>query len=353
MTIQDLLSAAIKQKASDLHLIAGYSPALRIDGDLEPLYQTEILNGETISALVKPLLNPQQTEVFERQKELDFACEIQNVGRFRVNLYLQQGRPSAAFRHLPYAIRTLDELNLPQNLNVFLELKQGFVLVTGPTGQGKTTTLASLINYLNLSRPIHIITIEDPVEYIFPKAKAMISQRELGFDTLSWPAALRAALREDPDVVLIGEMRDYETISTALTVAETGHLVFASLHTNSAAQTIDRIIDVFPENAKSQVRFQLSATLEGIVSQRLVPALGGGRLPAVEILLATPAVRSNIREGKTHQIDNIIQTSSSLGMQTLEESLAFWVKQGKVELEIAERFAANPREVVRAAKGAK
>lgn len=351
MNIQDLLTTTVKQKASDLHLLAGYPPTLRLDGELKVIAENYPLVSEDISSLLEPTLNSKEKKLLLENRQLDYAYEVSGIGRFRVNAYFQKETLAAAFRHIPYEIRTLEALNLPPILGSLTQLKQGFVLITGPTGHGKTTTMASLVNRLNLDRPVHIITLEDPIEYIYKKGKALISQREMGADTLSWPEALRAAIRQDPDVVLIGEMRDYETIAAALTVAETGHLVFASLHTNSASQSIDRIIDVMPPQAKAQARFQLSATLEAVVSQRLVPALGGGRVPAVEILLSTPAVRNVIREKKTYQIDNLIQTSAGLGMQTLEDSLAFWVKQGKIELAVAEQFASRPQDVSRAVKG--
>ena len=274
--------------------------------------------------------------------ELDFSFEFQGKGRFRVNIYKQKGNTAAALRLIPYRIPPLEELGLPQSLYKIPELKQGFILVTGPTSHGKSTTLASFINKVNFSRPAHIITIEDPIEYVYPRGTSLIDQREMYKDTKSWGNSLRAALREDPDVVLIGEMRDLETISSAMTIAETGHLVFATLHTNSAAQSVDRIIDVFPENQQPQIRLQLASTLEVIISQRLIPTIEPGRTLAAEVLFATPAVRNIIREGKTYLIDNLIETSAEMGMQILERSLATLIKEGKISEEIGLRFALRP-----------
>jgi twitching motility protein PilT len=269
------------------------------------------------------------------------------MGRFRTNLYYQRGVLSAEFRFLQPAIRTIEELHMPKICHSFADLKQGFVLVTGPTGQGKSTTLASIINEINLNKSLHILTIEDPIEYVYPLGKSIISQREMDLDTHSWSMALRSALREDPDVVLVGEMRDPETIAAAMTIAETGHLVFSTLHTNSASQTIDRIIDSFPSGQQSQIRTQLASTLKGVVSQRLIPQLNGGRIPAVEVLIGTPAIASNIRDGKTHLIDSIIQTSQDYGMIPLESSLSSLVLSGTISLETAKSYALRPEELLR------
>jgi twitching motility protein PilT len=255
---------------------------------------------------------------------------MEGMARFRVNAYFQKGMTSGSFRFVPMRIPTMEELKLPEPVKEFAKLKQGFVLVTGPTGQGKSTTLAAVIDEINRTRPVHIVTVEDPIEYVHTSARAIVSQREVHNDTHSWEVALRAVLREDPDVVLVGEMRDFETIAAALTIAETGHLVFASLHTNSASQTVDRIVDVFPENQQPQVRLQLASTLEAVFSQRLVQKVGGGRVMAYELLAGTGAVRSAIREGRTHMIDNIIMTSGEYGMVSLESSLAAHVKAGTV-----------------------
>ena len=341
------MQTTVERKASDLHLVVGSPPVIRVDGVLQPIANLPSLNGEMVENLLWQILNEEQKELLLANKEIDFSFAFGKVARFRVNAYFQKGYLSASLRFVPLEIKTIEELNLPQICHQFAKLVQGFILVTGPTGHGKSTTLAAILNEINQTRPVHILTIEDPIEYIYPKGKGIVSQRELHLDTHSYALALRSAMREDPDVVLIGEMRDYETIASALTIAETGHLVFATLHTNDAAQTIDRIVDVFPENQQIQVKMQLSGVLEAIISQRLVPAIEGGRVPACEILLATPAVRTLIREGKTHQIRNIIQTSGDLGMMTLEMSLASWVKKGVISLATAQTYALHPEEVER------
>lgn len=352
MDLQQLLELTVKNNASDLHLIPGIPPALRIDGQLSYVGSQAVLSPETIESMVFTLLQPDQKKELQTNKELDFSSAYGggiygDVGRFRVNAYYQRGRLSAAFRFLPKSIKTLEELHMPKIVHSFSNLRQGFVLVTGPTGQGKSTTLASLVNEINMTRAGHILTIEDPIEYMYPVGKSIISQRELGEDTHSWNAALRSALREDPDVVLIGEMRDPDTISAAITIAETGHLVFSTLHTNSAAQTIDRIIDSFPAYQQPQVRAQLAFTLKGIVSQRLLPQISGGRIPVTEILIGTQAVASNIREGKTHLIDSVIETSQDVGMITLESSLSQLVLSGAISLDVAKMYASHPEELLR------
>lgn len=352
MNIQELFDLTVRNKASDLHLIVGIPPALRIDGTLHYLQNMQALAHEQVEEMVFSILTPEQKEIFLANKELDFSLgygggEYGALGRMRGNAYFQRGYISAAFRFLPRGIRTIEELGLPPVLHSFAKLRQGFVLITGPTGHGKSTTLASIINEINLNRYNHILTIEDPIEYVYPVGHSIISQREIGSDTHSWGMALKSALREDPDVVLIGEMRDPETMQAALTIAETGHLVFATLHTNSASQSIDRVVDSFPDHQRQQIRTQLASTLKGIVSQRLLPKIGGGRIPAVEILLGTPAVASNIREGKTHLIDSIIQTSKEIGMTTLEESLAQLVLSGLVSFEEAKGYAVREEEFLR------
>jgi len=347
MTIQDLLQKTISSEASDLHLTVGSPPVLRIAGRLSPIPGMEPLEPQEIRELILSLLSEEQEKRLASEREIDFSFSFSDTARFRVNAFHQKGYLSASLRLIPYRIPTIEELNLPRILYDFCKLPQGFVLITGPAGQGKSTTLAAMINEINKTREVHVITIEDPIEYVFESKKALIEQREMYLDTLSWKTALRSALREDPDVVLVGEMRDFETIAAAITIAETGHLVFATLHTNSAAQTVNRIVDVFPENQQQQVRTQLAASLEGVVSQRLVPAIGGGRLPACEVLLATPAVRSVIREGKTHQINNIIATSLDLGMMSLDRSLANLVQEGKVSLDVAKMRTLNPEELMR------
>lgn len=353
MEIEKLLEIAVSKNASDLHLIVGIPPTLRIEGVLYAIGDVPTLTPESAKTLVYAILTPEQKEIFSVNRELDFSFEFGEDYRFRVNAYHQKGSPAAALRLIPIKIRSIDELNLPKICHRFTELHQGFVLVTGPTGHGKTTTLAAIVDEINRNRSAHIVTIEDPIEYVHKHRKSIISQREVHGDTHSWEVSLRSVLREDPDVVLIGEMRDYETIASALTIAETGHLVFATLHTNSAAQTVDRIVDVFPEHQQAQVKMQLSFTIEAVFSQRLLPALEGGRLPAAEVMVATTAVKATIREGKTHLIDNIIQTSGEVGMMTLESNLAQMVKAGKVSLDAAKAYALRPDELERQVRGRK
>lgn len=350
MTISEYLEIVVKKEASDLHLVVGMPAMVRVDGQLMPV-SPALLSSEDTESLVFELLSAEQKEMLLVNKELDFSFALGDVARFRVNAYFQKGYLSAALRLIPSYIKTIEELNLPRICHNFAKMRQGFVLVTGPTGHGKSTTIASIINEINQSKPVHIVTIEDPIEYVYPKGKSLVSQREMHLDTHSWEIALRSALREDPDIVLVGEMRDFETIASAITVAETGHLVFATLHTNSASQSIDRIIDVFPENQQVQVRMQLAATIAGIISIRLVGAIGGGRLPAVEVLLVSPAVQTAIREGKTHQIDNIIQTSGEEGMILLDASLAYLVKAGRVSLDVAKTYSIRPEELERQVLG--
>jgi len=352
MTIQELLDITIKNKASDLHLLVGISPAIRIDGALNYITSYEPITAENMETMLFSILKPDQKELLLNNKEIDFSFgfgggSYGDLGRFRINIYYQRGYLSAAFRFLEPKIKTIEELKLPKICHSFADLKQGFVLVTGPTGHGKSTTLAAIINEINVKRASHILTIEDPIEYVYPIGKSTISQREIDIDTHSWAMALRSALREDPDVVLVGEMRDPETISAAITIAETGHLVFSTLHTNSASQTIDRIIDAFPATQQAQIRIQLASSLKGIVSQRLLPQISGGRVPGVEVLLGNSAVLSNIREGKTHLIDSIIQTSQEEGMITLESSLASLILSGSISLEVARSYSLRPNELMR------
>lgn len=347
MEIRKLLEITINKGASDLHLLAKSPPILRINGILSPIAGHEVLSDEEVKELVFSLVNEEQKEILLVNKELDFSFSYGEKARFRVNAYTQKSSLAVALRLISKEIPTIEELNLPEICHAFTKLKQGFILVAGPTGHGKSTTLASIIEEINQNRAEHIVTIEDPVEYVFSHQKSIISQRELKSDTHSWPIALRSCLREDPDIVMIGEMRDLETMAMSLTIAETGHLVFSTLHTNSAAQSIDRIIDVFPEHQQEQVRMQLSSTIEAIVSQRLLPCLEGGRIPATEILIATPAVRTVIREGKSHMIDNIIQTSVEMGMKMLEMDLARLVKEGKISLEVAQNYAFRPEELMK------
>ena len=346
-TIQKLLEYVVSRDASDLHLVVGIPPTIRVDGELTPVPGEKDLTAEAVEKLTYSLLTDEQKELLLVNKEVDFSFALGEVARFRVNAYHQKGYVASALRLIPMKIRTIDELNLPKICHTFAKLRQGFILVTGPTGHGKSTSLAAMIDEINQRSARHIVTIEDPIEYVYPVGKSLVSQRELHLDTHSWEIALRSALREDPDVVLIGEMRDYETIAAALTIAETGHLVFATLHTNSAAQSIDRIIDVFPENQQMQVRLQLAATIVGIISMRLVPAIGGGRLPVVEILLGSPALQTAIREAKSQQIENIIQTSGEQGMILMDASLAYLIKAGRISLDVARTYSIRPEELDR------
>lgn len=347
MTIKELMQQTMSLQASDLHLIVGSSPTVRIHGELKPIPGTGVLDSATAQALIEELLRPDQKTRLETTRELDFSLAVAGLGRFRANAYYQKNSMALALRAISEKIPTIEELRLPNICHNLAKLKQGFVLITGPTGQGKSSTLAAIIEEINTTRSEHIVTIEDPVEFVYANKMSMISQREMGTDSLTWSGALRSVLREDPNVVLVGEMRDYETIAAAITVAETGHLVLATLHTNSAAQTVDRMIDSFPEEQQAQVRLQLSSSLEAILSQRLIPAKTGGRVPATEILVATPAVRNTIREAKSQQLDSIIQTSSEVGMMTLESSLANWVNQGTVDFEVARANSLRPADLTR------
>lgn len=342
MNIQQLLDLTIQRNASDLHLSVGSPPILRIHGELIAVPGESPSTPEQVESLINPLLSDYQKNIYQQEFELDFSFDFESKARFRVNIFRQKGYTAVALRLIPFRIPLLDELGLPMVLKKLTELRQGFILVTGPTGHGKSTTLASFINTINLDRAEHILTVEDPIEYVYPKGKSLIEQREMYRDTKSWGNALRAALREDPDVLLIGEMRDLETMAAAMTIAETGHLVFATLHTNSAAQSVDRIIDVFPQSQQPQIRLQLAATLEAIISQRLIPTIAPGRAAVAEVLFATPAVRNIIREGKSYLIDNVIETSAELGMQTLERALTNLVKAGQISQDVAIRFALRP-----------
>jgi twitching motility protein PilT len=342
MKIEQLLKNVIDTGSSDLHLVVGVPPMLRTQGKLVAVSETEVLTKETIKILVLSLMSAEQQKVFLEQKELDFSVELPGLARFRVNTYFQKGTMAAALRHIPAKISSIDELGLPPVCHQFAKLKQGFVLVTGPTGSGKSSTLAAIVDEINQTRTEHIVTVEDPVEFVFENKKSVISQRELGGDTTSWVKALKSVLRQDPDVVLVGEMRDLETMQAAITTAETGHLVFATLHTNSAAQTIDRIVDSFPSEQQTQIRSQLASSLEAVFSQRLIPSIDGKRVAATEVMVVTPAVKTNIREGKTHQIDNIIQTGSEMGMHLLETSLAELVSKGLIESKVALAYALRP-----------
>lgn len=346
-TIFALLDFLVEQGGSDLHLIVGVAPTIRIQGKLVPINTLPPLTAELSQSLIFPLLSEEQRGYVLENKELDLSYEHTNKARFRINIYHEKGNLSAALRFIPSRIRTIDELGIPPIFHQFTQYSQGLILLTGPTGEGKSTTLAAMIDEVNHSRAEHILTVEDPVEFVYQPDKSIISQREVSRDTKSWDMALRSALREDPDVVLIGEMRDFETIAAAVTIAETGHLVLATLHTATAAQTIDRIIDVFPAHQQSQIRMQLAGTLQAIVSQRLVPKTDGNLFAAFEIMTATSAVRSMIREGKTHQLDGVIQTSSQDGMMLFETHLAQLVQQGIITHETAMRKAFRPQELIR------
>ena len=343
--LNELLLTTARQNASDLHLAVGRHPILRIDGVLIPLQKESFLTPEMTENLIFNLLAPEQKEKFLKEKEIDLSYSFEDKARFRINVFYQRGYMAAALRLIPAQIKTLEELNLPPILHDFTKLSQGFVLVVGPAGHGKSTTLAALLDEINHSRTDHIITIEDPIEYMFSQDKCIVSQREVKTDTLDFHNGLRSLLRQDPDVIMIGEMRDTESIAMAMTVAETGHLVFSTLHTNSASQTVDRIIDSFPAEQQGQISSQLAATLVGIVSERLIPRIEGGRLPACEIMISNPAIRNLIRERKVYQIDLVIETSVQEGMLTLNRALVDLVKKKAISLENAELYSLNPSEL--------
>ncbi|MBP5512413.1 type IV pilus twitching motility protein PilT [Candidatus Saccharibacteria bacterium] len=349
--IEVLLEECIKKNASDLHIQVGLPPILRVDGALQPIQNTPVLNEDMIEKLVFSTLDSMQRETLSKDKEFDYSFSFGDIARFRVNAFNEKGNLAAAFRLIPTKMPTVDELGMPQVVSTFSDFPRGLVLVTGPTGSGKSTTLAALINKINTEKSVHIVTIEDPIEFTHKSKRSVIVQREVHYDTFSFARALKSALRQDPDVVLLGEMRDLETISSAITIAETGHLVFATLHTNSAAQSIDRMIDVFPAEQQPQIRSQLSAVLMAVCSQRLVPAIGGGRVVAAEIMIANSAVRSIIREGKTHQLDTTIQTGANEGMQTMDRTLAKLVQQGTITYDNAREYAVDMHEFERLVKG--
>jgi twitching motility protein PilT len=331
--IDDLLRQMKQQGASDLHLTSGSAPYMRIHGDMVKLNYTNV-TAETCEGLIFEILNEKQKELFTEDWDLDLSYPLAGVGRFRVNVFMQRNGISAVFRLIPEEIKTIRELDLPDQLAQLIDVSEGLILVTGPTGSGKSTTLASLIHTINNDLQAHIITIEDPIEFVHENQKCLISQRELASHTKSFNAALRAALREDPDIILVGEMRDLETISLAITAAETGHLVFATLHTNSAIKTVDRVIDVFPEAQQTQIRVMLSESLRGVVAQALLPRPDRqGRVPAVEILVNVPAVANLIREGKTHQIASVMQTGRAHGMMTFEAGVQDLIQKGLISRE--------------------
>lgn len=351
LKIESLLEEVIRKKASDLHIQVGLPPMLRIDGALLPIMGFNPLDEQSVETLIFAILDQDQKQILLKDKEFDFSFAFGNLGRFRVNAYHERGNLAAALRLIPNEIKTVTELGLPNIVMNFADYPRGLVLITGPTGSGKSTTLAALVDKINTEKSKHIITIEDPVEFTHKSKKSVVVQREVHYDTYSFSAALRSSLRQDPDVVLIGEMRDLETISAAITIAETGHLVFATLHTNSASQSIDRMIDVFPPHQQPQIRAQLSNILMAICSQRLIPAIGGGRVVAAEILVTNPAVRNIIREGKAHQLDAVIQTGADQGMQTMDRTLAELVQKGIVTYDNAYEVAVDLVEFERLMKG--
>ena len=332
-------------KGTDLLLTAGAPPMIRVDGAMHPIEGQPVLSSAQVRRIVLSVVGDDLIPRYEEYREVDFAFDWMGRARLRCNAFHQRDTCSLALRMIPYVIPGLHELGVPPGLQRLVNLPQGLIIVTGPTGSGKSTTLAAMLDYINRHRPCHIITIEDPIEYVHGNHRSAVSQREVGTDALSFERALRAALREDPDVVLVGEMRDLESIATALTIAETGHLVFATLHTNDSGQALDRIVDIFPSDRRDQIEVQLSASLEGVLYQRLIPRIGGGLVAAYELLIANHAVRNLVREGKTRQLRNVIATSQGEGMQTLEQSLSALVANGSVEYEAALHVSLYPKEV--------
>jgi twitching motility protein PilT len=348
VNLRTLLDEMIKRGASDLHITAGERPKLRIDGDITNASAETVLTPKETLSIAYSILTEAQKKRFEVEDELDFSFGIANLSRFRGNVFKQRGCVSMAIRQIPFHIKTFQELGLPAIISKMSEKPRGLILVTGPTGSGKSTTLAAMLDKINREEQGHILTVEDPIEFVHRHQGCIVNQREVGADTKSFGQALKYALRQDPDVVLIGEMRDQETIHAALTIAETGHLAFATLHTNSAAETINRIIDVFPSNQQSQVRAQLAFVLEGVITQTLLPrARGGGRVAACEIMVCTPAVRACIRDDKVHQIYSIMQAGKKFGMQTLNDALYQLYVAGDVTLEEALQFSSDPNELLR------
>lgn len=347
MDIQKILQLCVQYDASDVHLMVGVKPYLRLHGKLMEVPETTLLTPDSVKQMITPLLSESQVELLNVDRELDFSYSLTTGERFRVNAYYDKGNWAAALRYIPSKIKSLEDLSLPPIIGSLTGLKQGLVLVTGPTGHGKSTTQAAMIDRINRERAEHIVTIEDPIEFVHAPVKSIITQRELHSDTHSWSVALKSVLREDPNVVLIGEMRDYETIEAALTIAETGHLVLATLHTNSAPQTIDRVVDVFPESEQQQVKSQLASVLEAVISQRLITSTDNRRVAVAEILLATPAVRSTIRDGKTHMLTNVMQTSAEAGMKTFEMALADAYFSKRISIETARAYALNLDELNR------
>ena len=346
-TIASLLSAAWHAGATDLLLVDGRPPMIRVEGTLAAMDGEGAVTGLDVLRLLEPCVGAERLDQFKADQEIDFGFSIDGVARIRGNLYLQRGTPAASFRLVPTTSPSMDALGLPASVQALASLSQGLVLFTGPTGAGKSTSLAALVNWINTNRRCHIITIEDPIEYVHEHGRSIVSQREIGIDTQSFPRALRAALREDPDVILVGEMRDAESIAIALTLAETGHLVFSTLHTNDTAQAVDRIVDVFPGDRQDQIRIQLAGSLSAVIAQRLLRRTGGGQIAAYEVLMGTNAVHNLVREGKTRQIRNAIVTGGQDGMQTLEASLSNLVARGEVSYDDAVACAVLPAEVTR------
>jgi len=340
-----LLDIAIKEEASDLDISVGHAPNIRITGQLVPLSQEQIISAKDSEGIAYTIMSEDQKKKFLEEKEIDFSYQHEDRGRFRVNIFFQRGTVSLALRFVPSKIRTIEELGLPPILHDFLSRTQGLILVTGATSQGKSTTLAAMIDEINHTRAVHIITIEDPIEYTYPIARAIVEQREVITDTLNFNNALRATLRQNPDVIMVGEMRDLETIATTITAAETGHLVFATLHTNSAAQTIHRIVDVFPAEQQGQIRFQLASSLLGIISQRLVPRIKGGFIPVCEVLICNNAVSNLIRENKVHEVPAVIETSAKEGMISSNRAMVDLVRRKEISLKNAVDYALDPGEV--------
>ncbi len=348
VSVQELLGITLDLEGSDLHLTAGTPPAVRVHGDLKRLESYPMMEPEDLRRMIYAILTQKQREALEQNLELDCSYALPGKARFRVNVYFQRESIGAAFRFIPFRIRTLDELGLPPNVVELARMPRGFVCVTGPTGSGKSTTLAAMVDVVNQERDCHIMTIEDPIEYLHKHKRAIVNQREVGADTRSFAEGLRHVLRQDPDVILVGEMRDLETIQTAITAAETGHLVFATLHTQDAPQTIDRIIDAFPSNQQQQVRVQLSTTLQGVVTQQLLQTWDGkGRTVAAEVLVCTPAVRNLIREAKVHQIYSMMQAGGRYGMRTMDQALAGLVQANKISFELAMQQCHDARELAR------
>lgn len=350
-SIDQLLRYLWDNSATDLHLCAGTQPRVRIDGMLYAIPQSDVISIEFMQVVLGGLLNDRELEVLRDERQLDFAFTWIDTARFRANAYFQIERPALALRLIPTEIPSPEQIGLPPATAGLLSRPHGLVLMTGPTGSGKSTTLAAMIGWINRHRPLHILTIEDPIEYIHPPLAALVNQREVGVDCTTFANGLKAALREDPDVVLVGEMRDLETVALTLTLAETGHLVFATLHTNDAAQTVDRVIDVFPADQQAQVRTQFAMSLAAVISQRLVPRIGGGRVAAYEVLMGTSAVANTIREGKVRQIRNMIATGQQDGMMVLEQSLAQLVTAGVVTLADAQANSVHPEEIAGLAAG--